>query len=169
MPARLHRFLNRVGSGFANVELASGARVLISVAEFVTRGVDPRFDPGTPVVAHSVRIHDLHLFGRVPGRTIFRADDGVFRRLALHIGAGRAALADLPAEMAMDAFVTRATQLVEAVDLEPHPDADDIFGAPEGAAAVELDPLPWLTRLALAQPDRAGLKRTLERLAATPA
>jgi hypothetical protein len=171
MPARLHRFVNRVGSGFSNVELASGERVLISVAETVTRGPDRQFGGETAVVAHSLRVHDLHLFGRVPGRTIFAADDATFRRLALHLGGGEVALADLPDAMAMDRFLVQATAMVEtaAADFERHPDADDIFPEPEGAAAVELDPLPWLTRLVLAQPDRASLKRTLERLAATPA
>jgi hypothetical protein len=172
MPARLHRFVDRGGSGFSNIELASGQRVLVSVAQRVTRGGDPRFPEDQMLVAHSLRIHDLHLFGRFPGRTVFAADDAVYARLVRHVAAGRVTLADLPASMALDRLLTGAIDAIEhgePFDPDRDTDADLLFGEPESVWRLELDPLPWLTRLVLAQPDRAALQTTLRRLAATPA
>jgi hypothetical protein len=52
----LHRFDDRGQGGFSNITLASGERIVISVA------------------AAGVRIHRLIFFGRIPGRTLHVSD-----------------------------------------------------------------------------------------------
>lgn len=137
----VHTYLERGAGGFANVTLASGERILISVA------------------ANGLRVHRLILWGRVPGRTVHVANAAELRQAVTVIARDVDRLPKLPDAAAIDALLTDAiAALKNATPLRGPRDSD---GATLSALAV-------LTRAALGAADAPSFARTLSRAAATP-
>jgi hypothetical protein len=86
----VHRFLDRGPSGFANVTLASGERIFISLA------------------SSGLRVHRLLLRGLIPGRKLHAADAAALARAAAVIARSVSDLPKLPDNIAMDSFLAVA-------------------------------------------------------------
>jgi hypothetical protein len=137
----VHTCRERGAGGFANLTLASGERILISIA------------------VNGVRVHRVILWGRIPGRTLHVAGAAHLAQAVKVIGRDIDRLPQLPDSAAMDALLTSAIATLN--DAQLRRGAVDGDGRPLSALTV-------LTRAALAAPDAAAFVRTLSRAAATP-
>ena len=140
--AVVHRYIDRGDGGFANLILPSRERVFLSLS--------PK----------GLRVHNLILWGRVPGRTLYVGDAQQVAQMVKVIARDIARLPKLPDKVAMDSFLVIATAAIK--------DPSVYRGKPLGEDENTTTPLAVLTRAALAEPDAAGLVRRLERAAATP-
>jgi hypothetical protein len=139
----LHRFLERgAGGGFANVTLASGECIFISLAPT------------------GIRIHRAMFFGRLPGRTLHAANAAALTRATQVIARSIGDLPKLPNSAAMDSFLTvAAASLVRP---------GSITGGLVDEDAFPMTQLQVVTRLTLASGDAGDLVRRLTRAANTP-
>ena len=137
MAATLHKYVERgPSSGFANLTLPSGERILLSLAK------------------GSISIHPLHLRGFIPGRALHAADAASVERAARVLARDLDRFPELPNDAAMQAFLVGAT----AALTDP-----DIFSKGPADGNLPLTPLSILTRAALAQEDSVALIRLLTR------
>jgi hypothetical protein len=139
MVATLHKYIERgPGTGFSNLTLASGERLLLSLA----RG--------------GISIHRLYLRGLFPGRAIHAADAAAVERAIKVLARDLDRYPELPNDAAMQALLVGAT----AALTDP-----DIFSRGPSDGNLPLTPLSVVTRAALAQEDSAALIRLLTRAA----
>lgn len=138
----VHNYLERGAGGFANVSLASGERIFLSLA------------------ASGLRVHRLIWNGRLPWGKLLTLSADEVRRMVRTLGREIGALPELPKEAAMQAFAVAATQAI----------ADPgVYGRqPLDGEGFPVTSLALLTRAALAEPDAAALVRRLSRAAVTP-
>lgn len=137
---RLNRYVDGARACFANVTLAGGRPVLISVA----RG-------------KGIRVHRLWAFGRLPGRTVWAADWPRSVNAAKVLAAGIDAYPplDFPdVNTEMNALLDEAIQSITALA--------------EGRTPLRPSPLEILTRVALGTDTPEALGHTLERASNTP-
>src|SRR5690606_3241234 len=86
----VHRYMDRGNGGFANLSLPSGERIFLSLS--------PK----------GLRVHNLILWGRIPGRTLCVADARQVDQMVKVIARDIARLPKLPDKAAMDAFLVVA-------------------------------------------------------------
>jgi hypothetical protein len=141
-PAAVHRYADRGEGGFSNVTLPSGERVFLSL---------------TP---KGLRVHNLILWGRVPGKTLYTAGAGEVAQMVKVIARDIARLPKLPNDAAMNSFLVIAARAIK--------DPSVYRGKPLDEDENTTTPLAVLTRGALAETDAAGVVRRLQRAAATP-
>jgi hypothetical protein len=140
--AAVHRYMDRGEGGFANLTLPSGERVFLSLT--------PR----------GLRVHNLILWGRVPGKTLYVAGAGEVVQMVKVIARDIARLPKLPAKAAMDSFLVIAARAIN--------DPSVYRGKPLDEDENTTTPLAVLTRGALAEADATSVVRRLQRAAATP-
>jgi len=144
----LHRYFDLGDRALANLTLESGERVLLTI------------------VPAGFAAHKLHLFGMIPGRCLFGANDIASKQMMNVLIRDARQLPPLPRarkhndEWAMHAFLDAAH-----VDLRAAAENKPIPGK---AAALDLDnpperPLSLFTRLALTARDADDLVRLFER------
>ncbi len=138
----VHNFLERGAGGFANVSLASGERIFLSLA------------------ANGLRLHRLIWNGRLPWGKLLAASGDDLRRMVRTLGREMDSLPELPKEAALQAFTVAATQAISDPSIYSRQPLDA-----EGFPATSL---ALLTRVALAELDAASLLRRLRRAAVTP-
>lgn len=142
MPAELDRYLDRGASGFANLILPSGQRTFLSLA------------------AKGLQVNNLIWKGRLPGRTLYKADAAAVARMVTIFGREVERLPKLPDKAAMDSFLVIAMQAIK----DP-----GVYGRnPKDEEGETTTPLAILTRAVLDEPDQEALVRRLSRAAATP-
>jgi hypothetical protein len=138
----VRNYLERGAGGFANVSLASGERIILSLA------------------ASGLRIHRLIWNGRLPWGRLLAASADEVRRMVRSLGRELDTLPELPNDAAMQAFAVAATQAISDPAIYGRQPLDEA-GFPATSLAV-------LTRAALAERDAASLVRRLSRAAVTP-
>jgi hypothetical protein len=138
----VHKLVHRGAGGFANLTLASGERILISIAP------------------SGLRIHRLHFGGLLPRRRLHAAGASELAGTINVLGRDLARLPALPERAAMEAFLVTATQTIA--------DPGVYRRGPVGEDGLPVTPLVLLTRVALAEAGAAALARRLSRAAATP-
>ncbi len=134
--------MDRGSGGFANLSLPSGERIFLSLS--------PK----------GLRVHNLILWGRIPGRTLCVADGRQVDQMVKVIARDIARLPKLPDKAAMDAFLVVAMAALK--------DPSVYRGKPLDEDENTTTPLAVLTRGALAEQDAAAVVRRFERAAATP-
>jgi hypothetical protein len=145
----LHKYFDFGDSALANLTLASGERVLLTI------------------VPAGFAVHRLHLFGMIPGRCVFGAPDIAAMQMSVVLGRDSRQLPPLPRargkhqdDSATDAFVDAAVADLEAAAANrPIPgkvNALDLDHPPER-------PLSLFTRLALTARNVDDLVRLFER------
>lgn len=143
MPAHVDRYMDRGSGGFANLILPSGERVFLSLS--------PK----------GLRVHNLILWGRIPGRTLHAAEPAAVAQMVRVFAREIDRLPKLPDKAAMDSF------LVTAMAGLQDPGTYGRYPADEDGNAMT--PLAALTRGVLDELDQASVVRRLSRAAATPA
>ncbi len=146
MPATLHKLNDRGHAGFANVTLASGERVFLSLA------------------VNGLRVHRLHLGGLVPGRTLMACDAPTLERAVRNL-ARAGGLPPLPQAFRMEAVLDSALAM-----LTPRPGLAGVVHVGGGDGdddALPDRPVAVLARLALAARDADDLVRRIGRAANT--
>ena len=144
----LHKYFDFGDRALANLTLESGERVLLTI------------------VPAGFAVHKLHVFGMIPGRCLFGANDIAATQMTSVLVRDTGQLPPLPQarkhkdDSAMHAFVGAAL-----VDLQAAAEEKPV---PGNVAALNLDnpperPLSLFTRLALTAPDTDDLVRLLER------
>lgn len=136
----LNKFHDRGRSGFANLTLASGQRIFLSLAK------------------SGLRVHPLIFRDWLPGRRLFAADADTVAAIVRVLARDVDRLPELPEWAAMDSFLAGAIRSIK--------DPRAAAAAPIAGDATST-PLAVLTRAALAQPDSAALVRRFTRAAAT--
>lgn len=152
----LHKYVDNGIACFTNVTLASGERVMLSVA-----------------AEEGFAVFRLHLGGRVPGKRVFDSTVQDLARMTRVIARDDGTLPPLPQAVdehrddgAMLTFLEAANADVgAAAEGRAIPGAVDAFD-PE---APPPRPLAMVTRLALVAADEADLVRRYERARNTPA
>jgi hypothetical protein len=139
--AILHRYLDRGHGGFANIALPSGERVFLSLA------------------VNGLRLHRMHLWGLIPGKTLYVADAAALVRMCHALARHLTLLAKLPAGPAMDSFLVTASEAIANPEAYSH--------RPQDEDGHPMTNLVVLTRAALAAKDAESLVRRLSRAAAT--
>jgi hypothetical protein len=144
----LHKYFDFGDRALANLTLASGQRLLLTI------------------VPAGFAVHRLHLFGTIPGRCLFGAGGEACKRMTEVLARDARQLPPLPRakkhrdESAMHAFLdAAATDLKAASENRPIPgrvEALDLDNPPER-------PLSLFTRLALTAQDEEDLARLFER------
>jgi len=145
----LHKYFDLGDRALANVTLESSERVLLTI------------------VPAGFAVHKLHLFGMIPGRCLFGANEIAARQMTKVLARDAGQLLPLPRarkhndESAMHAFSDAArVDLRAAAENKPIPgkvDALDLENPPER-------PLSLFTRLALTARDSDDLVRLFERI-----
>lgn len=142
MPAHIDRYMDRGDSGFANLVLPSGERAFLSLS--------PK----------GLRVHNLILWGRIPGRTLYVADAAAVARMVKVLARAIETLPKLPNKAALDSFLVTAAQALS----DP-----GVYGRyPPDEDGHPITTLAMLTRAVLDAPDQAEVVRRLSRAAATP-
>jgi hypothetical protein len=141
--AQIDRYMDRGSGGFANLILTSGERIFLSLS--------PK----------GLRVHNLILWGRIPGRTLYVADAAAVAQMVKVFVRDVESLPKLPDKAAMDSFLVTAMSGIKDPATYGRYPADE-EGNPMTTLAV-------LTRGVLDEPDQAGVVRRLSRAAATPA
>jgi hypothetical protein len=144
----LHKYFDFGDRALANLTLGSGERVLLTI------------------VPNGFAVHMLHLFGLIPGRCLFGANDLASKQMISVLTRDASLLPPLPRakkhqdESVMHAFVDAAiVDLKAAAEDKPIPgkvEALDLENPPER-------PLSLFTRLALTARDADDLVRLFER------
>jgi hypothetical protein len=145
----LHKYFDLGDRALANLTLASGERVLLTV------------------VPAGFAVHKLHLFGMIPGRCLFGANDVAAKQMINVLARDARQLPPLPRakgkhqdDSGLHAFLDAAhADLRAAAENNPAPgkvDALDLDNPPER-------PLSLFTRLALTAHDADDLVRLFER------
>jgi hypothetical protein len=144
----LHKYFDFGDRALANLTLGSGERVLLTI------------------VPNGFAVHMLHLFGLIPGRCLFGANDLASKQMISVLSRDASLLPPLPRakkhqdDSAMHSFLdAAAVDLKAAVDNKPIPgkvDALDLENPPER-------PLSLFTRLSLTARDTDDLVRLFER------
>ncbi len=128
--------------GFANLLMANGDRVFLSLG------------------AGGLSIHNLILWGRLPGRSVYNASADDVSRMVRALARDVATLPKLPDNAAMDSFLlTAARAIADPSVYRRFPLDEDGF---------PMTHLTVLSRAAIAEPDRDAVVRRLTRAANTP-
>jgi hypothetical protein len=144
----LHKYFDFGDRALANLTLRSGERVLLTI------------------VPNGFAVHMLHLFGMIPGRCLFGANDPASKQMIGVLTRDAQLLPPLPrARKHQDDSATHAFLDAAAVDLKAAAENKPIPGKVE---ALDLDnpperPLSLFTRLALTARDADDLARLYER------
>ena len=144
----LHKYFDFGDRALANLTLGSGERVLLTI------------------VPNGFAVHMLHLFGMIPGRCLFGANDLASKQMLNVLTRDTRVLPPLPRakkhkdDSSMHAFLdAAAVDLKAAAENKPIPgkvEALDLENPPER-------PLSLFTRLALTARDADDLVRLFER------
>ena len=126
----LHKYFDFGDRALANVTLTSGGRVLLTI------------------LSAGFAVHRLHLFGMIPGRCVFGANDLGCKRMA-------------------DVLARDAQQLPPLPRAKGKHQDQSAMPAPCNAVSIER-PLSLFTRLALTASDEDDLVRLYTRVRNTP-
>lgn len=138
----LHKLVHRGAGGFANLTLASGERIFISVAP------------------SGLRVHRMLLRGLLPGLALHSVGASGLARTVDVLGRDLSRLPPLPERAAMEAFLATAAQAIG--------DPGVYRRGPVDGEGLPVTPLALLTRIALAETEAATFVSRLSRAAVTP-
>lgn len=128
--------------GFANLVMPSGERAFLSLS--------PK----------GLAVHNMILWGKVPGRGVYKATHDEVVRMVRHLAQDLASLPKLPDKAAMDSFLLTAARAIS--------DPSVYSKLPLDEDGFPMTHLTVLTRAALAEQTRDALIRRFTRASNTP-
>lgn len=128
--------------GFANLVMPSGERAFLSLS------------------AKGLAIHNMILWGKVPGKGLYKANAEEVARMVRYLGRDPTVLPKLPDSAAMDSFLLTAARAIS--------DPSVYSKLPLDEDGFPMTHLTVLTRTALSEQTRDGLIRRLTRAASMP-